>query len=213
MPGVLALSAFLLAAPAQAAPAPAPGVFLVAKSSIDGGPFWHSVVLLVRHGNDGTLGLIVNRTTEIPLAEALPDLSTEEAEDHDLYFGGPVALDGLLYLFRSTEPRKTASQVMDDVHFSGDKELLDRLLDEKVKRNELHLYLGHAGWAAGQLVNELARGDWDVVRADAFTIFQADPEKLWDELTSENTAVIASAHSSLTELDLTSDDSVSRWSR
>jgi putative transcriptional regulator len=195
MSGVLALSAFLLAATAQAVPAPAPGVFLVAKPSIDRGPFWHSVVLLLRHGNDGTLGLIVNRTTEIPLAEALPGLSTQEAEGHDLYFGGPVALDSLLYLFRSAEPRKTASEVMDNVHFSGDKELLDRLLDEKVKRNELHLYLGHAGWTAGQLVNELARGDWDMVRADAFTIFQADPEKLWDELTSENTAFVASAYS------------------
>ena len=195
MSGGLALSAFLLVAPAQAALAPAPGVFLVAKPSIDGGPFGNSVVLLLRHGNEGTLGLIVNRMTEIPLAEALPDLSTEKAEGHDLYFGGPVALNGLLYLFRSAEPRKTASRVMDDVHFSGDKELLDRLLDEKFNRNELHLYLGHAGWAAGQLMSELARGDWDLVRADVFTIFQADPEKLWDELTSENAVVIASAYS------------------
>ena len=195
MSGCLALSAFLLAVPAQAVPAPAPGVFLVAKPSIDGGPFGHSVVLLLDHGNDGTLGLIVNRMTEIPLAEVLPELSTEKAAGHDLYFGGPVALNSLLYLFRSAEPRKTAIRVMDGVYFSGDKELLDLLLDEKFNRNELHLYLGHAGWAAGQLMSELARGDWDLVRADAFTIFQADPEKMWDELTSENAAVIASARS------------------
>lgn len=190
MSAIVALSALLLGAPVPSVQ-PAPGIFLVAKPSISGGPFWHSVVLLLRHGDEGSLGLIVNRATEIPLAEALPDLSREDAQAYELYFGGPVSLDGLIFLFRSEESREPASRVMGNVQFSGDKELLGRLLDEKLTTNELHLYLGHAGWAAGQLDNEIARGDWDLVPADPFAVFRSDPEKLWDELTSNDDAVVA----------------------
>jgi putative transcriptional regulator len=197
MPGAVALSVFLLAAPVQTTSEPEPGIFLVAKPSIEGGPFWHSVVLLLRHGKDGTVGLIVNRTTEIPLAEALPDLKSKDAGAHQLYFGGPVALDGLMFLFRSETSREKANRVMDHVQFSGDKELLGLLLDEKLSASELHLYLGHAGWGAGQLANEIERGDWELVQADAFSVFQSNPETLWDELTSNDTTVVASRARSL----------------
>jgi len=188
---VVALAVMLLVSTAstQEKLAPAKGVFLVAKQDIEGGPFYHSVVLLLAHGDEGTVGLIVNRTTDIPLSEALPELGG--GTPHELYFGGPVALDGLMYLFRSDEaPDDDADHVMEDVYYSGERDLLEKLMAGKPKTDEIHLFLGHAGWAPGQLDGELVRGSWDVVPADAFTVFGKDPERMWHEL-SEDSRVIA----------------------
>lgn len=171
--------------------APAPGVFLVAKPSIEGGPFWHSVVLLLSHGNEGTLGLIVNRATEIPLSKVLSDLDSKETGDPSLNFGGPVALDGLIFLFESGDPPEDATSVMGGVYFSGKRELLEKLLKQKDGRERLKVYVGHSGWAPGQLQGEIARGSWDLVRADAFTVFQKSPEAIWPELARSGVTVAA----------------------
>lgn len=171
--------------------APAPGVLLVAKPSIEGGPFWHSVVLLLSHGEQGTLGLIINRATEIPLSEAMPELDSEQASSHSLHFGGPVKLDGLLFLFRSDHPPKEVAKVMDDVYFSGDRKVLEKLLKDKAPPERLALYVGHSGWSPGQLDAEIARGDWDLAAADIFTLFQRAPDDIWRELTKGATTVLA----------------------
>ena len=178
---ILILSALALAQPPRAV-APAPGVFLVAKPSIDGGPFRQSVVLLLAHGGEGTLGVIVNRATDIPLSRVLSELDADETDDPALNFGGPVALDGLMFLFKSEAPPADVKSVMSDVYFSGDRELLEKLLKKKEGRDRLKLYLGHAGWAPGQLQGEIARGSWILVPADAFTVFQKSPEAIWPEL-------------------------------
>ncbi len=162
--------------------APAPGVFLVAKPSIDGGPFRQSVVLLLAHGAEGTLGVIVNRATEIPLSTVLEDLDGDETGDPSLNFGGPVALDGLMFLFQSDVPPENGKSVMRDVYFSGERKVLEKLLKKKEGRERLKLYLGHAGWAPGQLQGEITRGSWSLVPADAFTVFQKSPEAIWPEL-------------------------------
>jgi putative transcriptional regulator len=172
--------------------APAKGMFLVARNEIDGGPFHESVVLLLAHNDQGSLGLIVNRATEIPLAKALPDLV--ENTPHELYFGGPVELSGLMYLFRSDDVPEDADHVMGDVYYSGDRELLEELMEANTEHDRLLLFIGHAGWAPGQLDGELVRGSWDVVRADAFTVFGKDPSTMWQEL-SKDSRVIARARS------------------
>jgi len=188
-------------APGQEKIAPTKGVFLVAKNEIEGGPFYQSVVLLLAHSDKGTIGLIVNRSTEISVSEALPELGRETS--HELYFGGPVALRGLLYLFRSSErPERVneADHVMADVYYSGDRELLEELMDAdrkpKTKKDELHLFIGHSGWAPGQLDTELLRGSWDVVRADAFTVFGKDPATMWHELSKDSRVIARSSRPS-----------------
>jgi putative transcriptional regulator len=181
------LSALALAQPPRAV-APAPGVFLVAKPSIDGGPFWQSVVLLLAHGDEGTLGIIVNRATDIPLSKVLSNLD-KESVDPSLHFGGPVGLDGLLFLFESDEPPKDAKSVMDGVYYSGDREVLQKLLKKKADRDPLKVYLGHAGWAPGQLQGEILRGSWSLVWADAFTVFRKSPDAIWPELAGSGATV------------------------
>jgi putative transcriptional regulator len=187
---IFGLSVSSLSAQPHRALAPAPGVFLVAKPSIDSGPFHQSVVLLLLHGDEGTLGVIINRATDIPIEMVLPEAEQKDGS-RSLQFGGPVALDGLLYVFRSDDPPEDVKNVMGNVFFSGERDLLLELL-KKEGEDRLKLYLGHAGWAPGQLRGEIARGDWDLVPGDAFTVFQKAPEAIWPELSKGGATVVAS---------------------
>jgi len=125
--------------------------------------------------------LIVNRRTRFRLHDALPDLVGAEAAGHRLYFGGPVGKTLLVMLLRNEKPGKTLDAITDEVSFSADREVLERLIARKKPEAELRLYLGHAGWGRGQLSHELARGDWHLTKADANSIF-GEAEELWDRL-------------------------------
>ncbi len=161
---------------------PEKGVFLVASSDMLDPRFRYTVVLLLTHGVEGTLGLIINRATEMPVSDLFPDLNSPDQESNPLFYGGPVGLDGLFLLTRSGEPPKRGTHVLEDVYFSGDRELLEELLQQAKGTNELRVFLGHSGWSPGQLAAEIAHGDWHLVPADAQTLFEKDLDELWRDL-------------------------------
>ena len=161
---------------------PGPGMFLVAKRALDDSHFGQSVVYLVEHDEDGTLGLIVNRSSDVSLSEAVPDIEDEQAKAHALYYGGPVGLPMILMLVRSESASVGMAHVVDDVYISSDRRVLDEVLAAKKPDSELRFYIGYSGWAAGQLDFELARDDWHVVIADTDAIFSGETGLLWNRL-------------------------------
>ena len=158
------------------------GMFLVARRALDDPHFGQSVVYLVEHGEGGTLGLIVNRSSDISLSKALPDIEDQQATAHTLYYGGPVGLPMILILVRSKSATEGMEHVADDVYISSDRRVLNEVLAAKKPRNEVRFYIGHSGWAAGQLDFELERGSWHVVAADTDAIFSGKTSSLWDRL-------------------------------
>jgi putative transcriptional regulator len=162
--------------------APDKGVLLVAARKMGDPRFRNTVVLLVQHGEDGSLGLIINRPTSILLSEALPDLKGANAAKHNVFFGGPVALNAMLFLVRSRTAPDNAQQVRTGIYVSGSRATLEHMLGQGSSENELRVYAGYAGWGAGQLDTEILRGDWYLCPADAGTIFNKDVEKLWTKL-------------------------------
>jgi len=161
---------------------PGPGMFLVARRALDDSHFGQSVVYLVEHGEGGTLGLIVNRPSEISLSEAVPDIEDRQATAHALYYGGPVGLPMILMLVRSESATEGMAHVADNVYISADRRVFDELLAAKKPENEVHFYIGYSGWAAGQLDFELARDSWHVVAADTDAIFSGETESMWNRL-------------------------------
>jgi putative transcriptional regulator len=158
------------------------GMFLVARRTLDDPHFGQSVVYLVEHGEDGTLGLIVNRSSDVSLSEALPDLEDKQAAVHLLYYGGPVGLPKILMLVRSESVTEGMEHVANGVYISSDRRVLDEVLAAKKPESELRFYIGHSGWATGQLDFELERGSWHVVAADTDAIFSGETDSLWDQL-------------------------------
>ena len=171
-----------LTLPGTSAGDPGPGMFLVASRTLYDPHFGESVVYLIEHGEDGTLGLIVNRSSDISLSEAIPDLEDKQATAHRLYYGGPVGLSMLFMLLRSETPTEGMAHVADDVYISTDRQVLDEALATGKPGSELHFYIGHSGWGSGQLDFELAQGSWHVVKADTDAIFSDETNSLWNRL-------------------------------
>ena len=161
---------------------PAPGMFLVARRSLQDSNFSQSVVYLLEHDDRGTAGLIVNRPSRIRLSEAVAEIDAEAASGHALYFGGPVGISQITMLLRNEAASPLLTPVDGGVFVSANRQVLERLLAAGKPENELHFYLGHAGWAAGQLEFELLHKHWHLVAGDAEAIFASDIDSLWKRL-------------------------------
>jgi len=154
------------------------GVFLVASRNLLDPRFRETVVLLTRHSGLGTEGLIINRPTEVPLTEAFPEIPSLEQNTDPVYIGGPVESHRMQLLIRSRSKPEGSLPVLDGVYVGSSGELLERLSAEEPFR----VFAGYAGWARGQLDDEISRGGWHVMPADAKTIFERNPEDIWSEL-------------------------------
>jgi putative transcriptional regulator len=161
---------------------PAVGMFLVAQRDLRDPHFSRSVIYLLEHGPDGSTGLIVNRPSGIKLSDAISGVREQVAARYSLYFGGPVQHNQIIMLIRNASQTRLVQHIVDDIYVSADRNVMNQLLAENKPEDELHFYLGHAGWSAGQLDLELERGSWHVVEEDTQAIFSTDPDTLWDRL-------------------------------
>jgi len=161
---------------------PARGRFLVASRGLRDPNFSQSVVLLLVHEARGSMGLIINRPTPLRLATLLPDVSElRDRRDH-VSFGGPVGMNALTLLIRARRQPTRAEPIFGDVYATGDLASLREALGSKGERDQIRAYVGYAGWGAGQLDQEIMRGDWHVGPADADSVFEPSPGELWDRL-------------------------------
>ena len=160
------------------------GVFLVAKADLLDPNFRETVVLITEPlVGGGPIGVIVNRPIAARLSEIMPGTGKVPERFDQIYGGGPVARNQLLFLVRTQMRPERSLQVLVNVYLSGDRELLEQILRGDVKVEAFRAYAGYSGWAPGQLQNELLRGGWHVIPADADTIFAANSATVWPELT------------------------------
>ena len=158
------------------------GVFLVAKRHISDPRFRRTVILVTTHDHWGSIGLVVNRPSDVGLAKLLPEWSKLLDSENYVYYGGPVEADLMRFLVRSPNPLDGAAHLLDDIYMVTHKGILASLLEDKKLRQGIRAYIGYAGWALGQLEHEINRGDWYVIKADSRSLFDNDPAILWREL-------------------------------
>ena len=187
--GWTALNSFLIAIAAIAAPspvnaeiAPAGGRMLIASRDLTDPNFSRSVILLVEHNEDGSMGVVINRPTLIPAHEALPQIEDLDQFEGKVYFGGPVDVGTMVLLFRASETPEGATRVLGDIHVSRDAEVLKKLAGQELGDTDLRLYAGYAGWHAGQLDMEIAHGGWHVLPGKADLVFDQTPADIWEKL-------------------------------
>jgi putative transcriptional regulator len=186
----LIAAALALAAHVALAQAPSGGFFLVAKPSILDPNFSRTVVLVTTTPDGAMLGVILNRPTKRSLAEILPGNERLARFTEPLGFGGPVEHPAALgAVFRGTEAPGQSFPVIEDVRLALEPATVEQLLLKPPEA--LRLFVGYAGWAPGQLDNELARGDWWTLKADVETVFRKDTDTLWDDLVRRARSVTA----------------------
>ena len=160
------------------------GVLLVASPNLDDPNFRESVVLIVEHGSEGTVGLILNRSTKVLLSHALPDLTVLKGTTYRLFAGGPVEPSRLLLLFRLKEPPADARSVFDGVYVGGTPKVLERIITQAKPTETFRAFAGFAAWAPGQLKYEMLQGGWATLPPDSIDIFDKDPAVLWSDCLS-----------------------------
>ena len=160
----------------------AQGKFLVAGRQLMDPNFRETVVLLIRYGPDGAIGLVINRPVELKLSTVLPDIKELARSKETLYLGGPVEPARVMLLVRSAKPPEASMPVFGDVYLSSSQKVLQDLIKKPVKEERFRIYAGYAGWAPKQLESELDRGHWHVLKADPETLFDKKSSEIWQEL-------------------------------
>jgi putative transcriptional regulator len=171
----------------------AAGKILVARRSLADPNFAETVIVLVRYDDEGTVGLIVNRQTKVPLSRLSRDLEGAKGRSEPLYMGGPVATSGIMALIRASAKPDDAKHVSGDVYIISSKATLEKAMAAKIDSRTFRLYLGYAGWDAGQLEWEMGMDAWDVLPANAGIVFDPHPETIWSRLVEQEDMRMASA--------------------
>lgn len=194
----------LLWAVVQSAASPAPaqsmqnseletGKILVASRDLPDPNFAKTVVLLVKYDDDGVVGLILNRRSDVPISRVLDDVDGAKSRSDRLYAGGPVGRSEVLALLRARTKPEDATRVFSDIYLVSSKETLEKSFAEEAGENKLHVYLGYAGWTEGQLEHEVDLKAWYIFRPDSSAVFDSDPDSLWTRLIRQTDVNIASA--------------------
>jgi len=186
-----ALCAFLLLSepswPTSADDAkPLTAILLVAGDDLPDSDFADSVVLVMNNLAPAPVGIIINRPMPIPVSRLFPDLKRLGHMRDKVYFGGPVEFGSVWFLFRSTTLPEHAVQACDGVYLSADRKLLLQLLGRDKPMDGLRIFVGHAGWAPGQLEAEIANGAWTLKRVEPEAIFNGKSEHPWPTLQAAN---------------------------
>ena len=160
----------------------AKGKFLVADRRLMDPNFRETVVLLIRYGPGGAMGLVINRPLQIKLSTVLPDIKELEQRNDALHLGGPVGPSQILLLVKSLTPPEASMTVFNDVYLSSSQNVLKRLIKKPLEEERFKIFAGYAGWAPKQLESEFDRGHWHVLNADTETLFDKKPSDIWQEL-------------------------------
>ena len=159
---------------------PLPGRLLVAAPVLSDENFARTVILLLDHDEEGSLGLVLNRPSHVPVGAVLPSWDGRTTGTDVLFTGGPVADDNALALGLLPGP-----------HDGPEPEAFRRLagpfglvdldhdpVDAMADLSAIRIYAGYAGWSAGQLEDEVAEGAWYVVDGGPSDVFSTEPESL-----------------------------------
>lgn len=162
---------------------PAAGRLLVARAGLPDPNFYQTVVLLLDYdAEQGAVGVVLNRRSERAVGEvASPAAGLADRSDW-LYLGGPVALENLIVLVAQAEAPPDSTTVLPGVAVVRGGPELDELLAGDPPAPSVRFYAGYAGWAAGQLEDEIARGVWHLLPGDARWVFDERPEQTWRRL-------------------------------
>jgi putative transcriptional regulator len=163
---------------------PRAGRLLVATPLLGDPNFRRTVILVVEHEEvQGTLGVILNRPTQIPVGQVLDQWTGLVTDPPMVFSGGPVARNSALALAMvpgADEP--TGWRALDGAPALARLGLLDldtppSVLEQAI--DGLRVYAGYAGWSPGQLESEIGEGAWHVIAAEPGDIFAPDPDALW----------------------------------
>ena len=153
------------------------GKLLVSSPALVDPNFRKTVVLIAHHDDDGAMGLVLSRPSEVPAVTAVPILDGFEGANDPVFVGGPVQPEAFMVLAEFEDIGQAAAPIIAGLGFMP----ADADPDDLAIRR-LRLFAGYSGWGGGQLEAELDEDSWIVVDAVLDDAFADDPDELWREV-------------------------------
>jgi putative transcriptional regulator len=152
------------------------GRLLVATPALFDPNFRRTVVLVGEHGEEGAMGLVLNRPSEVTVGEAVPPLAAMAGPEARVHVGGPVQPEAVLVLAEFVDPSAAATIVVGDVGFASSEDDLEDMA-HAVRR--ARVFAGYSGWGPGQLESELEEESWLVEPAEGVDLFPEPGDDLF----------------------------------
>ncbi len=155
------------------------GQLLVAGPGLVDPNFRRTVVLLGEHGDEGAMGVVLNRVSSALVDDAVPPIAPLTGPGEPVYLGGPVQPQAVVVLADFADVEQAEVVVVDSIGFLPGEIEDARAVGEL---NGIRVFAGYAGWGPGQLEDELAEGAWIVLPARGSDVFTASPDTLWADV-------------------------------
>lgn len=157
--------------------------FLIAMPTFIDSFFYRSVIYICEHNDEGAMGLIINRPTQIMLDELFSHLEVDNisplTKSTAVLFGGPVQKEQGMIIHDSTLQWKSTKALDDQLFLTTSIDILEAVGTSTGPKNFL-ITLGYAGWEAGQLEQEIADNTWLTVPANKEILFNTPTDKRWE---------------------------------
>ena len=134
------------------------GKILIAEPSIIGDiSFNRSIILLVEHGNNGSIGFILNKPMNLNISDLIPEIES----NLKIYNGGPVQQNNLYFIHKISDLIPESIMISAGLYWSGNFEYVLKLIKKgEINKNDIRFFLGYSGWDSNQLNNELNNNTW-----------------------------------------------------
>ena len=154
--------------------------FLIAMPGMEDPYFSRTLTLICEHSDKGALGVVVNKPIDVSLGNLFEQVDIPLEDRHlstqSLYFGGPVQVDRGFVLHQPLGGWQSTLRIGGDTGLTTSKDILEAMARGEGPGRQL-VTLGYAGWAAGQLEDEIKRNGWLTVKADTEVIFNLPAEE------------------------------------
>lgn len=158
------------------------GQFLIAMPSLADPQFARGVAMVCQHGEDGAIGLLVNRLSEYSLGDVLAQMRLEcmhaEVAEMPVLVGGPVQQERGFVLHDGHDHWESSYRINEQWAVTTSRDILVAMASGEGPERAM-VALGYAGWGAGQLEQELMENAWLTVEAEPHVVFDTPLEQRW----------------------------------
>jgi putative transcriptional regulator len=156
--------------------------FLIAMPGMNDPFFARTVTYLCQHGEEGALGIIINRPSELTLSDIMEQMEIDLQESAigriPVYFGGPVQPERGFVLHEPAGDWNSTLKISDSISLTTSRDILEAIGQGEGPRNIL-VALGYAGWGKGQLEREIVENSWLNAPANQSILFNQPAADRW----------------------------------
>jgi putative transcriptional regulator len=158
------------------------GSLLIANPVLPDPNFSRTVILLCDHDEQGSFGLVINRSTQFKAPDLFLNINILKSYNEKIYLGGPVSQSMVFFLCRSPSAAGKLDEICSGVYLGSNLETLESLYSSlENPEQDIRFYLGYSGWSGGQLAEEMEQNSWLVQKANEQFIFLDSESLIWPQ--------------------------------